>query len=144
MEPENSSPVTYPDIFRLRDQIHKLIYYFSTRILNQLSNSLWITLCIYKILQNDTIFLSSTILNHSQSALHVTDNSRMKDVLQLTTATVMASSAKIKNMTPKVKTFRRWSIINNFTVETDQKAESLYENTRSVANILSEYTSSVG
>ena len=68
----------------------------------------------------------------------------MKDVLQLTTATVMASSAKIKNMTPKVKTFRRWSIINSFTVETDQKAESLYENTRSVANILSEYTSSVG
>ena len=40
--------------------------------------------------------LLSTILNHSQSALHVTDNSSMKDVLQLTTAIVMASSAKKK------------------------------------------------
>ena len=43
-----------------------------------------------------------------------------------------------------LKTFRRWSFSNNFTVETDDKAESLYENTRSVANISSEYTSSVG
>ena len=59
MEPKNSSPVTYPNIFRLRDQIHKYTI-FPIRFL-------------------------------------------MKDVLQLTTATVMASSAKIKNMTPKVK-----------------------------------------
>ena len=58
--------------------------------------------CVYtKLKKNDTVFLSSTILNHSQSALHVTDNSRMKDVLQLTTAIVMASSAKKKNKTPK-------------------------------------------
>ena len=34
--------------------------------------------------------------------MHVTDDSRMKDVLQLTTTIVMASSAKKKNMTPKV------------------------------------------
>ena len=47
--------------------------------------------------KNVTIFLSSTILNRSQSALHVTDDSRMKDVLQLTAAIVMASSAKKKN-----------------------------------------------
>ena len=46
--------------------------------------------------KNVTIFLSSTILNRSQSALHVTDDSRMKDVLQLTAAIVMASSAKKK------------------------------------------------
>ena len=39
-----------------------------------------------------------TILNHSQSALHVTDNSPMKDVLQLTTVIVMASSAKKKKI----------------------------------------------
>ena len=78
------------------------MYYFSTRILNWQSDSLWITLYIYKILKNDTIFLSSTILNRSQSALHVTDNQRIKDVLQLTTATDTATSAKIKNVTPKV------------------------------------------
>ena len=59
---------------------------------------------MYKILKNNTIFLSSTILNCSQSALHVTDNQRMKDVLQLTTATDIATSAKIKNVTPKVLT----------------------------------------
>ena len=51
---------------------------------------------LYEIKKNDTVFLSSTILNHSQSALHVTDNSSMKNVLQLTTAIVMASSAKKK------------------------------------------------
>ena len=51
--------------------------------------------------------LLSTILNHSQSALHVTDNSPMKDVLQLTTVIVMASSAKKKNRTPKVKNIQR-------------------------------------
>ena len=56
---------------------------------------------MYKILKNDTIFLLSAILNHSQSALHIPDNSRIKVVLQLP-ATAMASSAKIKNMTPKV------------------------------------------
>ena len=45
--------------------------------------------CVYtKFKKNDTVFLSSTILNHSQSTLHVTDNSRMKDVLQLTTAII--------------------------------------------------------
>ena len=33
----------------------------------------------------------------------VTDDSRMKDVLQLTTAIVIASSAKKKGMTPKVE-----------------------------------------
>ena len=38
----------------------------------------------------------SIILNCSQSALHVTDNSRMKDVLQLTTAIVTAFRAKKK------------------------------------------------
>ena len=59
---------------------------------------------MYKILKNNTIFLSSTILNCSQSALHVTDNQRMKDVLQLTTANDIATSAKIKNVTPKVLT----------------------------------------
>ena len=47
--------------------------------------------------KNVTIFLSSAILNRSQSALHVTDDSRMEDVLQLTAAIVMASSAKKKN-----------------------------------------------
>ena len=41
-----------------------------------------------------------SIVHHLESfplcALHVTDNSPMKDVLQLTTAIVMASSAKKK------------------------------------------------
>ena len=48
-----------------------------------------------------------SIVHHLESfplcALHVTDNSPMKDVLQLTTTIVMASSAKKKNMTPNVK-----------------------------------------
>ena len=46
------------------------------------------TQLVYKQnIENATVFLSSTILNCSQnaytcSALHVTDDSRMKDVLQ--------------------------------------------------------------
>ena len=50
-----------------------------------------------------TIFLSSTIVNRSQNASHVTDDSLVKDVLQLTAAIVMASSVKKKqHMTSKV------------------------------------------
>ena len=62
---------------------------FSTWILNYKQ--------IFK--KNITVFLLSTILNHSQSALlHVTDDSRMKDVFQLTTAIVVASSTKKKKI----------------------------------------------
>ena len=40
----------------------------------------------------------------------------------------MASSAKKKKYDSKsLKTFRRWSFSDNFTTETDDKAESLYE-----------------
>ena len=48
--------------------------------------------------------LLSTILNCSQSALHVTDDSCMKGVLQLTktAAIVVDCSAEKKNQTPKV------------------------------------------
>ena len=49
--------------------------------------------------KNATVFLLSTILNPSQSALFVTDDTRMKDVLQLAvTIVIMASSAKKKNI----------------------------------------------
>ena len=48
--------------------------------------------------KNVTVFLLSTILNRSQSALRVTDDSRMKDVVQLTAGIVMASSNKKKNI----------------------------------------------
>ena len=48
--------------------------------------------------KNVTVFLSSTILNRSQSALRVTDDSHMKDVVQLTAGIVMASSNKKKNI----------------------------------------------
>ena len=48
----------------------------------------------------------------------------MKDVLQLTTAIVMASSAKKKkNDSKSFKTFRRWSFSDNFTLETDDEAQ---------------------
>ena len=57
----------------------------------------------WKFEKNVTVFLLSTILNRSQSALRVTDDSRMKDVVQLTAGIVMASSSKKKNMTPKFK-----------------------------------------
>ena len=70
--------------------------------------------------KKDTVFLTSTILNCSQSALHVTDNSRIKDVLQLTTAIVTAFSAKKKYYDSK--TFRRWSFSDNFAIETDDEA----------------------
>ena len=40
--------------------------------------------------------VSHRLMNRSQSALHVTDNSHMKDVLQSTAAIVMASSANKK------------------------------------------------
>ena len=53
--------------------------------------------------KRSTIFLWSTILNHSQSALHITDDSHMKDVEQLTTAIVMASSPKRKIYGSKLK-----------------------------------------
>ena len=73
--------------------------------------------------KKDTVVLTSTILNCSQSALHVTDNSHMKDVLQLTTAIVTAFSAKKKYYDSKsLKTFRRWSFSDNFTIETDDEA----------------------
>ena len=48
--------------------------------------------------KNATVFLLSTILNCSQSALRVTDDTRMKDVLQLAALIVMASSAKKRNI----------------------------------------------
>ena len=51
-----------------------------------------------QLLYIQNLNLLSTIFHHSQSALHVTDNSPMKDVLQLTTAIVMASSAKEKKI----------------------------------------------
>ena len=63
-------------------------------------------------------------MNCSQSALHITDDSHMKDVLQLTTAIVMASSAKKKKYVSKsLKTFRRWSFGGEFTIETDDEAQ---------------------
>ena len=42
-------------------------------------------------------FFYSSILNRSQNALHVTDDSHVEDVLQLTGVIVMASSDKKKN-----------------------------------------------
>ena len=93
--------------------------------------------CVYtKLKKNDTVFLSSTILNHSQSALHVTDNSRMKDVLQLTTAIVMASSAKKKNKTPKfLKHSEGGLLVIISLLKLMTRPIAHYENTRSVANI---------
>ena len=54
------------------------------------------TQLVYKgnLKKNITVFLSSTILSRS----HLTDDSSMKDVLQLTAAIVMASSAKKKKI----------------------------------------------
>ena len=42
-------------------------------------------------------FFYSSISNRSQNALHVTDDSHVEDVLQLTGVIVMASSDKKKN-----------------------------------------------
>ena len=47
----------------------------------------------------------------------------MKDVLQLTTAIVMASSAKKIYDSKSLKTFRRWSSSDNFTIESDEEAQ---------------------
>ena len=86
--------------------------------------------------KKDTVFLTSTILNCSQSALHVTDNSRMKDVLQLTTAIVMASSAKKKNKTPKfLKHSEGGLLVIISLLKLMMRPISLYENRRSVAKI---------
>ena len=80
--------------------------------------------------------LFSTILNHSQSALHVIDNSLMKDVLQLTTAFVMASSAKKKTYDSKSKKHLEGGLLVTISVlKLMRRPESLYENTRSVRNI---------
>jgi len=60
-------------------------------------------------------------------------------------AIVMASRAKKKIHDSKsLKTFRRWSFSDDFTLKLMMRPKSLYEKTRSVANISSEYTSSVG
>ena len=47
-------------------------------------------------------FFYSSILNHSQNALHVTDDLCMTNVLQLTGTIVIASSDEKKNVTLKV------------------------------------------
>ena len=59
------------------------------------------TQLVYKrnLKKKGSVYVSSTILNHSQSALFVTDDIHMKDVLQLAvTIVIMASSAKKKNI----------------------------------------------
>ena len=75
--------------------------------------------------KNATVFLLSTILNRSQSALCVTGDTRMKDVLQLAAAIVMAFSAKKKNIWlqkfTKKKGMKPFS--DNFIVEIDVEAQ---------------------
>ena len=59
----------------------------------------------------------------------------MKDVLQLTTAIVMASRAK-KKKTPKVKKHLEGGLLVTISLLKQMtRPESLYENTRSVVNI---------
>ena len=60
------------------------------------STAIIMTQLVYKrnLKKKITVFLSSTILSHS----HLTDDSSIKDVLQLTAAIVMASSAKKKKI----------------------------------------------
>ena len=56
----------------------------------------------------------------------------------------MTSSDNQKNITlQKFKTIRMKSFSDNFTVKLTMRPESLYQKTRSVANISSKYTSSV-
>ena len=86
-------------------------------------------------LKKNTVFLLSTILNHSQNALHVTDKSHMKDVLQLTTAIVMASHAKKKNYSKSKKHLEGGFVVTISLLKLMTRPESLYKNTRSVANI---------
>ena len=75
--------------------------------------------------KNATVFLLSTILNHSQSALFVTDDIHMKDVLQLAvTIVIMASSAKKRISDSKsLKTIRMKPFSDNFIAETDVEAQ---------------------
>ena len=60
---------------------------------------------IQNLKKNVAVFLhvSSTILNHSQSALHVTDDSRIK---------ILYDSKSLE-------TFRRWSFSGNSTLKSD-------------------------
>ena len=58
----------------------------------------------------------------------VTDDSRMKDVLQLTTAIVIASSAKKKGMTPKVEKQLACSLLVTISLfKLMMRRKSLYE-----------------
>ena len=58
----------------------------------------------------------------------VTDDSRMKDVLQLTTAIVMASSAKKNGMTPKVEKQLAFSVLVTISLfKLTVSREFLYE-----------------
>ena len=86
--------------------------------------------------KKDTIFVTSTILNWYQSALQVTDNSRMKDVLQLTTAIVTAFSAKKKYYDSKsLKHLEGGLLVIISLLKLMMRPISLYENRRSVAKI---------
>ena len=90
MEPKNSFPVTYPPGSKYTNIVifHSDSYLAAQFFMTQLF-FIW-------SFKNVTVFLSSTILtDRFQSALHVTDDSCMKDVLQLTTAIAMASSVSV-------------------------------------------------
>ena len=96
-EPKHSFPVTYPDIFRLRDQNTQYGIFPSSRILNLCSRTILYDSaykCICEILKKTLPFCYCPQPWIVQ--LHITDDSRMKDVLQLTTEIIVASSTKKK------------------------------------------------
>ena len=117
-----------------RDQNTQILY-FSTWILNQYSNSLWLSLCINENLKKTLSFFYSSIMSRSQNALHVTDDSCVKGVLQLTGTIVMASSDKKKIYDSKsLTTITIKSFSDNFTVKLMMRPESLYQKTISVCS----------
>ena len=60
-----------------------------------------------EILKRTLLFFYSTILTRSQNPLHVIDDPRVKDTLQLTAVIVMASSTEKKMYDSKsLKTIR--------------------------------------
>ena len=74
-------------------------------------------------------------MSRSQNALHVTDDSCVKGVLQLTGTIVMASSDKKKIYDSKsLTTITIKSFSDNFTVKLMMRPESLYQKTISVGS----------
>ena len=127
--------MTYPGIFRLRNNF---IVLFPLRFLTSRGILYINSACVYtKFKKNATVFLLSTILNPSQSALHMLLMTHTRKMFY----NFNNSDCYGYPYSKSLKTFRRWSLVKISLLKLMMRPEPLYPKTRSVVNISSEYTS---